>query len=213
MRPIFHVLIAFAVPFIPLSIMGILGIKIAVQDFTTGACLRVKNSTAQALVITPIGTRGGDQKTPLPTIMSSSLGIPSTEWGGYNLEAGEEIEICFDYRYTVFSDIIAEDPGMRRVRMIVDPNPAETLSHAPELSRFTIEELTAAGPIGDDMLAAYNRAQETPPGLILMGFIFGPWLIIGLGVLGLQCSDALTEEQREEEVKRYKVEMMRPWGE
>jgi hypothetical protein len=45
-----------------------------------------------------------------------------------------------------------------------------------------------------------------------MGFIFGPWLIIGLGVLGLQCHDPLTDEEKEEELKRYKVEMMKPWG-
>ena len=212
MRPLFHLLIAFAVPFVPLSMMGILGIKIATQDFTTGACVRLKNSTAESLVITPIGTRSGDAKVPLPTIMNASLGIPSTQWSGYDLFAGGEIAICFDYRYTVFSEIVVDVPRGRRFRMIVDPHPADTLSFPPQHDQFIIQDLDAAEPIGDEVLEAYKRAQETPPGLILMGFIFGPWVAIGLGVLGLQGRDPRTDEEKEGEVKRYKVEMMKPWG-
>lgn len=212
MRPILHILIAFAVPFLPLSVMGILAAKIAVEDFTTGDCFTVRNLTEQELVVTPIGSKEGGIKAPLPTVMSPSFGVPAIQWSRYSLDAREKVEICFDYRYTVFSEIVVEGPDGRLLVLVTDPDPANNELHLPLRNLYTIQDLNGLGEVNKGVRDAYDRAQETAPGLLLVSFVFGPWLVIILCVAALQLYEPISEEEQEEEVKRFKVEMLRPWG-
>jgi hypothetical protein len=127
----------------------------------------VKNNTDKALMFTPVGTWGDNNRAVLRQYMTSSFGIPSCKLKHIRLEPGQNKTVLYDYDDINFSHIYIKTLDGREKQLVTNPNAVEYsdrhkcyLYRPPTKHLFSIQDI-ASLPIADpDVTDAVHAASE-----------------------------------------------------
>ena len=135
----------------------------------------VVNSTAENLIITPIGARGKEgTRGTLPISRSSRLYILSSQRRDFSLPAGSTLSLTYDWDDVQFSEILCRRADGSHVVLPTGLHPTEGQYRPPPTLRFEIADLASLKPADDLQLAALGN--QSGPGALL-------YSLAGVGLL------------------------------
>jgi hypothetical protein len=139
----------------------------------------VVNSTAENLIITPIGARGsGGERGTLPVSTSAIFCVTSTQCSEFALPASSSISITYDCDDVQFSEIVCQRADGSHLVIPSGLHPTKGQYRAPLTKRFEITDLKGLQPASDLHLSALR------PGNNRLATLY--WLA-GIGLLSPFC--------------------------